>query len=120
MGYEMGQIVDVAELEWQPVRPDVAREVVGKTLLADGVKIVLTRVVPGGGFSMHRDDYGHLFYFLGGEGIVRVGENQYPAHPGLVVRVAAGEPHAYENTGSVDLTLLSVNVPGPHKPPRVF
>jgi len=112
MGCEMGQIVDVTELEWQPVRPDAAHGVYGKTLLADGVKIVLTRVAPGGGFSMHRDDYGHLFYFLGGEGVVWVEGNRYPSRPGLLVRVAAGEPHAYENTGSEDLTLLSVNIPG--------
>jgi len=112
MGYEMGQIVDVTELEWQPVRPDAAHGVYGKTLLADAVKIVLTRVAPGGRFSMHRDDYGHLFYFLGGEGVVWVEGNRYPSRPGLLVRVAAGEPHAYENTGVEDLTLLSVNIPG--------
>jgi len=108
----MSQVVDVTELEWQPVRPDAAHGVYGKTLLADGVKIVLTRVAPGGGFSLHRDDYGHLLYFLSGEGTVWVGEDQYPAGPGLLVRVAAGELHAYESTGSEDLTLLSVNVPG--------
>jgi len=27
------------------------------------------------------------------------------------VRVAAGEAHAYENTGAEDLTLISINVP---------
>jgi quercetin dioxygenase-like cupin family protein len=108
----MGQIVDVTELEWQPVRPDAAHGVYGKTLLVDGVKIVLTRVAPGGGFSMHRDDYGHLFYFLSGEGLVWVEENRHRARPGLLVRVAAGELHAYENTGTTDLVILSVNVPG--------
>ena len=112
MGWPAGSIIDVADLEWQPVRPDVAREVLGKTLLADGVKIVLTRVAPGGGFSMHRDDYGHLFYFLSGEGIVWVGEDRHQARPGLLVRVAAGQLHAYENTGITDLVMLSVNVPG--------
>lgn len=63
-------------LEWQPVRPDVARGVYGKTLLADGVKVVLTRLAPGARFSMHRDSYDHLFYFLGGEGLVWVEEKQ--------------------------------------------
>jgi mannose-6-phosphate isomerase-like protein (cupin superfamily) len=108
----MGEIVDVASLGWRPVRPDVAREVYGKTLLAEGVKVVLTRVAPGGGFSTHWDDYGHLFYFLGGEGLVWVRERQCLARAGLAVRVAAGEAHAYENTGADDLVLISVNVPG--------
>ena len=108
----MGEIVDVTSLSWRPVRPDVAREAYGKTLLAEGVKVVLTRVVPGGGFSAHRDNYGHLFYFLGGEGLVWVEERQFQARAGLAVRVAAGEAHAYENTGTDDLVLISVNVPG--------
>ena len=108
----MGKAVDVTPLEWRPVRPDVAREVYGKTLLADGVKVVLTRVAPGGGFSVHRDDYGHLFYFLGGEGLVWVGEKRFKAQAGLAVRVMADEAHAYENTGAGDLTLISINVPG--------
>jgi len=107
----MGQVVDVASLDWQSVRPDVARGVYGKTLLADKTKVVLTRVVPGGRFSTHRDDYGHLFYFFGGEGIVWVGEKQFEVQPGLAVQVAAGEAHAYENSGTEEMTLISINVP---------
>jgi len=107
----MSEVVDVASLDWKQVRPDVARQVYGKTLLADGVKVVLTRVLPGGGFSTHQDGYGHLFYFLRGRGVVWVGEEPFEAGPGLAVRVAAGEPHAYKNTGTEELTLISVNVP---------
>ena len=107
----MGEIVDTVVLEWQPVRPDVVHGVYGKTLLADGVKVVLTRVAPGGRFSPHLDDYGHLFYFLSGRGVVSVEEKQFQVRPGLAVRVAAGEAHAYENTGPTDLTLISINLP---------
>ena len=107
----MSEAFDVAALEWQPIRPDVARGVFGKTLLAGVVKIVLTRVVPGGRFDLHHDDYVHLFYFLSGQGIVWANGQQLSATPGLVVRVAAGEPHAYENTGEQDLTLISANIP---------
>ena len=82
------------------------------TLLAEGVRVVLTRVVPGGGFSLHRDDYGHLFYFLGGDGLLCVGDERFNVRAGLAVRVDAGEPHAYENTGTEDLTLISINIPG--------
>ncbi len=107
----MSEILEANVLEWQPVRPDVTCGVYGKTLLEDGVKIVLTRVAPGGSFSPHRDPYGHLFYFLDGEGIVRVEERKLRAGPGLIVRVAPGESHSYENTGTCDLMLISANVP---------
>lgn len=107
----MSEVFQITALEWQPVRPDVARGVYGKTLLANGVKLVLTRVEPGGTFATHRDDYGHLFYFLSGEGRVWVQEKEYEARVGLVVLVAAGESHAYKNTGDQDLLLISVNVP---------
>jgi len=109
----MSKAFDVASLEWQPIRPDVARGVFGKTLLAGEVKIVLTRVAPGGRFDLHRDDYAHLFYFLGGQGIVWANDQQFSATPGRVVRVSAGDSHAYENTGEQDLTLISTNIPNP-------
>jgi mannose-6-phosphate isomerase-like protein (cupin superfamily) len=107
----MSQVFQAASLEWQPIRPDIARGVFDKTLLANGVKAVLTRVAPGGGFAMHRDDYGHLFYFLSGEGIVSIGEKQFAARAGTVAQVTAGEMHGYENTGSEDLMLISLNIP---------
>ncbi len=102
-------------IDWQPVRPKDTTGVFGKRLLQDGVWVVLTRVAPGGKFTPHRDNYAHLFYFLSGEGIVRVGEDQIDAREGVVVQVEPGEPHAYENTGSQDLILLSLNLPA-HAP----
>jgi mannose-6-phosphate isomerase-like protein (cupin superfamily) len=72
---------------------------------------LLVRVEPGGAFATHSDTYGHLFHFLGGEGEVTAGERVEAIRPGLVVRIAPGEPHSYRNTGSGELTLLSINVP---------
>lgn len=107
----MGHAFELSALEWQPVRPEITHGVFGKTMQDGKVKAVLTRVVPGGAFKLHRDKYAHLFYFLSGEGIVRVGEKQFAAHAGLVVQVDAGEEHAYENPGNADLMLLSLNLP---------
>ncbi|MCL5952679.1 MAG: cupin domain-containing protein [Chloroflexi bacterium] len=109
----MGNVFDASQQEWQLVRPEVTQQVFGKTLLSDEVKVVLTRVAPGGRFSMHKDSYSHLFYFLGGEGLVRVGDNQHSVRAGHTVQIAAGEAHAYENTGTDDLMLISINLPGP-------
>jgi quercetin dioxygenase-like cupin family protein len=109
----MSTVFEADSLEWQPLRPNMTNGVYGKIMLAEGVQAMLVRVAPGGGFPPHRDGYAHLFYFLSGEGIVRIEETTYAARPGLVVQVAAGESHGYENTGEADLTLISLNVPLP-------
>ncbi|MDD4876268.1 MAG: cupin domain-containing protein [Dehalococcoidales bacterium] len=106
----MGEVFNTNQLEWIPIRPDIASGVFGKTLLADDIKLVLTRVIAGGRFNMHRDKYGHLFYFLSGEGLVWVEDKQLKIKPGLVVQITAGKLHAYENTGNQNLMLISVNL----------
>lgn len=106
----MSQVFEVASREWQPVRPDVARGVWGKTLLDGKTKVVLTRVAPGGKFARHRDAYAHLFYFLSGEGTLWVNDQQFAARAGVVARIEAGDEHAYENAGADDLVLLSLNL----------
>ena len=109
----MSSVFELKSLEWLAVRPDVAGDVFGKTLLDGKVKAVLTRVSPGGMFTLHRDRYAHLFYFLSGEGTLWIGDKQFAARAGLVAQIDAGEDHAYENTGGEDLVLVSLNVPAP-------
>jgi mannose-6-phosphate isomerase-like protein (cupin superfamily) len=112
----MGSFFNITTVEWKPVRPEIANGVFGRTMLDGKVKAVLTRVEPGGKFKMHADAYAHLFYFLSGEGTVWVGSKRTEARAGVVVQVEAGEAHAYENTGTEDLVLLSLNLPDPGKP----
>jgi quercetin dioxygenase-like cupin family protein len=107
----MGELFEADALEWLPVRPDITVGVYGKTLLNEGVKVVLTRVVAGGSFAAHRDAYGHLFYILAGQGVVHIGGREHSAGPGLAIRILPDEEHAYLNTGSDDLVLISMNLP---------
>ncbi|HEX7588390.1 MAG TPA: cupin domain-containing protein [Anaerolineae bacterium] len=107
----MSQVIHDSTLEWLPVRPEVTHDIFGRTLLAEGVKVVLTRVAPGGEFKIHRDTYGHLFYFLSGEGTLNVNDQEYKVKPGLVARILPGEPHSYACSGSQDLLLISLNLP---------
>lgn len=107
----MSNIIDVDLLEWETVRPDVSHGVYGKTLLNTGVKLVLTRVLPGGGFMAHRDTYGHLLYFIGGSGKIGIGGEEVNIKPGLVVKIENGEEHYYTSSADEELTLLSVNIP---------
>ncbi len=107
----MSKVFDETELTWQPVRPEITQGVLGKTLLADGTRVVLTRVVPGGEFQAHHDTYGHLFYVLAGRGTLRLQDQTIELYAGRVVQIAAGEMHAYANDGNQDLMLLSLNLP---------
>jgi mannose-6-phosphate isomerase-like protein (cupin superfamily) len=65
--------------DWQPVRPQLTRGVFGKTIFDGDVKVVLSRVEPGGKFAVHRDDYAHVFYFLSGVGTVTVADSRFDA-----------------------------------------
>jgi quercetin dioxygenase-like cupin family protein len=105
------QFSSIDTTNWEPVRPEVTHDIFGKTLMDDGIKAVLTRVAPGGEFKNHRDQYGHLFYFLSGEGTISVEDKQTIAKAGVIVRVNPGEMHAYANTGKEDLVLISLNLP---------
>ena len=107
----MNTTFNLSDLEWKPVRPEITSGVFGKAMLDGGLKAVLTRVEPGGKFRMHTDAYGHLFYFLSGEGAVWVAGAKTEARAGVVAQIAAGVPHAYENTGAEDLVLVSLNIP---------
>jgi len=110
-GPAMDHLFDLAEKLWLPVRPELTTGVTGKAFQEGQVKAVLTRVAPGGGFRQHTDAYAHVFYFLSGEGLLWVGEEQRAARAGLVARIEAGVPHAYRNTGPEDLLLVSLNLP---------
>ena len=107
----MSKNFEIDAIEWKPVRPDVAQGVFGKTILDEQIKVVVTRLVPGAKFVQHRDKYGHLLYFTGGEGFVRVDDKKIVARAGVVVRILPGEEHEYGNTGTDDLTLISMNLP---------
>jgi quercetin dioxygenase-like cupin family protein len=109
-----GRIIECAELPWQAIRPELTREVFGKSLISPQltpVKAVLTKVAPGGEFASHRDAYHHLLYFLEGEGEGWLGQEGYAIRPGLAVEVPAGVEHGYRNDGEGDLLLLTLNIP---------
>ena len=108
------RIYKLDEKEWAATRKDLTKEVYGKSLIPEDLtnnKIVLTKVNPGGEFTLHKDPYHHIFYFLSGKGEGKLGEETYQIKPNLVVEVPAGEIHGYKNTGETDLLLLTVNIP---------
>ena len=100
------------DLEWSSIRPELAGHVFGHAIVPTGAavqSIALTKVSPGGVFATHMDEYHHVFCFLRGEGEGWSGESRYDISSELIVRVTAGTPHGYRNTGSDDLILITVN-----------
>jgi quercetin dioxygenase-like cupin family protein len=101
-----------AELHWKSTKPEITEGVLGCNIVpenADVQSVTLTRVEPKGKFSIHTDDYNHVFLFLQGKGEGQLGEDSYDIRPGMIVRVPAGHPHGYGNTGDSNLVLLTIN-----------
>ncbi len=108
------RIYQLDEKEWKPTREDLTENVFGISLIPDKWtthKIVLTKVNPGGEFSMHTDPYHHVFYFLKGKGIGWIEDQTYEIRPELIVEVPSGMLHGYKNVGAKDLILLTINLP---------
>lgn len=107
----MGRIRDINAEQWQPLRPELTSGVSGKLLHAGAIRVVLTRVAPGGEFRPHRDAYGHLFQILAGVGEVVIAAEVVAVAPGNCIEIEPGELHGYRNTGTGELLLLSINLP---------
>lgn len=107
----MAQLIDTNNQAWQPIRPELTTGIAGKLLLEGPMKMVLTRVEPGGFFRPHRDNYSHLFHILSGQALARVEAKEYLLLAGFSLQVEAGERHEYENNGQQELLLLSINLP---------
>ena len=107
---------DVKELssdDWKLNKKKLPKMLVNSILPADwsNVKILLTKVEPQGIFPLHIDDYHHVFYFIEGEGILRIAGKEYAIKPDLKVEISAGLEHGYENTGTTEMFLITVNIP---------
>ncbi|KXH69957.1 MAG: hypothetical protein AM326_01305 [Candidatus Thorarchaeota archaeon SMTZ-45] len=101
-----------SELAWKSARPDLTSGILACSLVPTGAVIqavMLTKVESGGLFSLHADEYNHVFLFIGGTGKGRIGDESYDIKPRMLVRVPAGTPHDYQNTGDSDLFLLTIN-----------
>jgi quercetin dioxygenase-like cupin family protein len=99
----MVKLTDSNQQEWQPVRPELTSGISGKVLQDGPIKMVLTKVAPGGVFHLHQDKYG--------EGIFEVQGEEHRLGAGMTLQIKAGGMHGYKNCGQEDLLLISVNVP---------
>ena len=93
-------IYSLDDVEWNKVRPDIAINILSKSLLPKewtNTKMVFTKVLQNGEFADHIDDYHHVLLFLKGTGIVKIDDKEIDIKPNLVIEIPAGIKHSYKN-----------------------
>jgi mannose-6-phosphate isomerase-like protein (cupin superfamily) len=108
------RIRDITDQDFVATRKDLTEGVDGLDLIPDElstIKVTLTRVMPQGEFSTHKDDYHHVFYFIEGKGKGLLGNEEYSIKPGRIVDVPAGTFHGYRNTSQKTMLLITMNIP---------
>jgi quercetin dioxygenase-like cupin family protein len=79
-------------------------------------KIRADRIIyhPGDTAARHyHTDCHHLFYILGGEGLIHVNEGSHRLTEGMVVVVGPGEVHWFENDTEANFTFVEFWAPPP-------
>jgi quercetin dioxygenase-like cupin family protein len=69
----------------------------------------INHTAPGEGVSAHRHPYAEVFVLLAGEGTFVVDGEEHAAHGGQVVVVPATATHAFRNSGTSTLDMLSIH-----------
>ena len=98
---ELGTTDDGAGLSWRTL---ISADRTPTRELSGGV----CEIEPGGELTLHRHPTLELYYFLEGEGVVRLGGQERPVRQGTTVSIPADAPHGIRNTGTSTLKLFYV------------
>ena len=107
------RIRDITDQEFVATRKDLTKGVYGLPLVSKDLsitKVTLTKVTPNGEFSTHIDEYHHIFYFIKGQGVGQLGNEEYSIKPGRIVEIPVGTPHGYRNTSTETMLLITMNI----------
>mgnify|MGYP000928888069 CR=1 FL=1 len=63
-------------------------------------------VQPGGELKLHSHPTLEIYYFLHGEGVVRLADRDVPVRAGSTLSIPGGAPHGIRNTGPGVLKLF--------------
>ncbi|MBS0611907.1 MAG: cupin domain-containing protein [Proteobacteria bacterium] len=96
---EYGEAADGAELSWRTL------------LSADrtptrGLAAGTCEIQPGGELKLHRHPTLEVYYFLEGEGVVRLQDRHISVRAGSTLSIPADVPHGIRNTGTATLKLF--------------
>lgn len=101
----MENLIDVSQLEAIPREHSDNKHIVRR----DDLKVGLISIRPHDELPVHSHEREDQFYYtLEGEGIVRLGDQDFPLQPGIAVMIPPGVPHGVRNPGDVPLRYLDV------------
>jgi mannose-6-phosphate isomerase-like protein (cupin superfamily) len=109
----MGGRYEPERAAWKQVGHEAAQAVESQVIvpLEEGgrTQVAVTRIAAGGEYGTHVDDYSQVFCVVEGRGEGEVAGERTPLEPGVMLRTAAGEPHALRAGGDEALVVLTVN-----------
>jgi quercetin dioxygenase-like cupin family protein len=109
----MGGRYEPEETAWKQVGHEAARAVESQLIVpreeGGRTQVAVTRIAPGGEYGTHVDDYSQVFCVVEGRGEGEVAGERTPLEPGVMLRTAAGEPHALRAGDGEALVVLTVN-----------
>ena len=85
-------------------------ELQGKDCGRPGISLILVEAPPGRGPSLHKHDYAEIMIVQEGSGTFSDGVASLEVSAGSIVIVAAGQPHAFTNTGDAPLKQIDIHV----------
>jgi mannose-6-phosphate isomerase-like protein (cupin superfamily) len=89
---------------------NIAREFVGDDHGGVGITFLVVDAPPGRGPSLHKHPYAEVFIVQEGEATMTDGERERVVGAGDVVVIAAGEPHAFVNSGDGPLRQIDIHL----------
>jgi quercetin dioxygenase-like cupin family protein len=88
----------------------IAREIQGEELDGAGVSLIFVDAPPGRGPRLHTHPYDTVFIVQAGEATFYAGDDEHQARPGDIVRIPAGIPHRFVNSGETHLRQLDIHI----------
>lgn len=103
----MEYVIDVSQLEAVSRDHSDNKHIVRR----DDLKVGFISVRPHDGLPVHSHEHEDQFYYvLEGEGVVHLGEQDFPLKPGVAVMIPPGVSHGVRNPNDVPLRYLDVFV----------
>jgi mannose-6-phosphate isomerase-like protein (cupin superfamily) len=94
---------------YEEIEPFVTKDgsIIRELMRGSGQSLAEAIVPPGEATSRHRHPRSEEFYHItAGEGLMRLGEDEFAVKRGDTVNIPPGAPHSIANTGEGDLKIL--------------
>ncbi len=92
--------------------PNICNQILREVWQSKDVSVAYVEMAPGNVSLWHKHrSFTELYYILSGEGVMRVGDEEFSVGQDTLVEVGSGVPHKLTNTGESVLRHLVVSSP---------